>query len=79
MEMLETEHQVRLMTENEEYRRLAEQHRKYEEKLEHIANRRPFTQDDWFEESVVKKRKLLLKDQMEQVARTSVPAPSLQA
>lgn len=79
MEMLETDNGVRSMAENDEYRRLAEQHREYEEQLEHIANRRPFTQQDWFEEAVVKKRKLQVKDQMEQLARNGSPAESLRA
>lgn len=69
MEMLETNHRARLMADSNEYRRLAEQHREYEKQLEHIANRRPFTQQDWFEESVVKKRKLQVRDRMASMAR----------
>lgn len=72
MEMLETDYRARLMAENNEYRRLAEQHREYEIQLEHIANRRPFTQQDWFEESVVKKRKLQVRDEMASMAREYV-------
>lgn len=70
MEMLETEDRGRQVTENSEYRRLAEKHREYQEQLEHIASRRPFTQQDWFEESVVKKRKLQVKDRMAALARS---------
>lgn len=69
MEMLETDNGARQMSDSSEYRRLAEEHRRYERQLEHIANRRPFTQQDWFEESVVKKRKLQVKDRMASLAR----------
>lgn len=79
MEMLETESRARLMAENDRYRRLAKRHREYEQQLEHIANRRPFTQKDWFEESVVKKRKLLVRDQMEQLARRANGARAVEA
>ena len=71
MELLETEIQGRLSNETDEYRRLAEQHREYELRLQHIATRRPFTQRDWFEESVVKKRKLLVRDRLQ--AMTQLP------
>lgn len=69
MEMLETNHRARQAADDNEYRRLADQHREYERQLEHIANRRPFTQQDWFEESVVKKRKLLVRDKMASLTR----------
>ncbi len=69
MELLETEIQGHLSDESEEYRRLAEKHREYELQLQHIANRRPFTQQDWFEESVVKKRKLLIRDRLRTMTR----------
>lgn len=69
MELLETENPSRLLEENDEYRRLEDRHRRYQQELEHIAHRRPFTQQDWFEESVVKKRKLRVKDRMATLAR----------
>ena len=69
MELLETDIQDRLSDDTEEYRRLADRHREYESQLEQIANRRPFTQQDWFEESVVKKQKLQVKDRLEQLTR----------
>ena len=72
MELLETDLQGRLSNESEEYRRLADRHREYELQLEHIANRRPFTQQDWFEESVVKKRKLLIRDRLYALTRLPV-------
>lgn len=72
MELLETETQGHLSNESEEYRRLADKHREYESQLQHIANRRPFTQQDWFEESVVKKRKLLIRDRLQAMTRLPV-------
>ena len=69
MELLETDTRLRLMTESDEYKNLADQHRQFERQLEQISNRRPFTQEDWFEESVIKKRKLLVKDRMAALAR----------
>ena len=72
MELLETEIQGRLSNESEECRRLADKHREYELRLQSIANRRPFTQQDWFEESVVKKRKLLVRDRLQTLTRLPV-------
>ncbi len=69
MELLETEHRARLTNSDDELRRLDAEHRQYEQQLEQIANRRPFTQQDWFEESVVKKRKLQVKDRMALLTR----------
>jgi uncharacterized protein YdcH (DUF465 family) len=68
MELLETDIQDRLDA-SDEYRRLSDQHREFETQLERIANRRPFTQQDWFEESVIKKQKLLVKDRLQELAR----------
>jgi uncharacterized protein YdcH (DUF465 family) len=69
MELLETEIENRLSTESDEYRRLSDRHREYEMQLEHIANRRPFTRQDWFDESVVKKQKLQVRDRLEALTR----------
>lgn len=74
MGLLETENGARLIDTETEFRRLDVEHREYEQQLEQIANRRPFTQQDWFEESVVKKRKLLVKDRMALLARDLEPA-----
>ncbi len=76
MELLETDYRARLSSESGEYRRLEDKHRQYKKLLEQIAHRRPFTQQDWFEESVVKKRKLLVKDRMALLARQTLPAPA---
>lgn len=71
MELLETGNRARLRDSNEELRRLDIEHHEYEQQLEQISNRRPFTQQDWFEQNVVKKRKLLIKDRMALLARAA--------
>jgi len=72
MELLETDSTARLLAGNDEYRRLARKHRQYEKRLEQIADRRPFTQQDWFEQNVLKKRKLYVRDRMEDLARRTL-------
>ena len=71
MELLETENREHLKASTEEFRRLDVEHREYEHRLEQITHRRPFTQQDWFEENVIKKRKLLVKDRMALLARNA--------
>lgn len=78
MELLETETRARLMAENEELRALLDKHDEYQQRLEQISTRRPFTQRDWFEESVVKKRKLLVKDRLATLLREhDIPAEAI--
>ena len=67
--MLETEDRAGQLVQNDEYTELAARHREYEKQLEHIGNRRPFTEHDWFEENVVKKRRLQVRDRMAALAR----------
>ena len=73
MELLETDVMDRL-NETDEVRRLTDQHREFEQQLEQIANRRPFTQQDWFEEHMLKKQKLQVKDRLATLSRD---APAL--
>ncbi len=73
MELLETDPRFRQHADDDEYRDLVVQHREYDKQLEQIANRRPFTQQDWFEESVVKKRRLKIKDRIASLARNAAP------
>lgn len=73
MELLETDPRFRHVADHAEYRELVAQHKEYEKQLEQIGNRRPFTQQDWFEESVVKKRKLQVKDRLASLARDAAP------
>ena len=69
MEQLETEVSARSLEHDTEYRELVDEHRRCEQKLASITARRPFTPEDWFERSEVKKHKLRLKDRMAELAR----------
>lgn len=57
-----------LVDHDEQYRELATEHRKFEARLDELASL-PFpNEDEQLEENVLKKKKLLLKDQMEAIA-----------
>ncbi len=73
MEMsTQEELKAHLMASNEEFRRLAEEHASYHAQLEALEAKAHFTPDDEVEEHRLKKVKLQLKDQMnEMIARHS--------
>lgn len=56
-----------LIETNEEFRRLAEEHHAYEERLNVLATRAYLTEEEQVEEVRLKKLKLHLKDQMEEI------------
>ena len=58
-----------LMTSNEEFRRLPQEHAQYSQRLESLASKRYLSEDEKVEEVRLKKLKLRLKDQMEQLER----------
>lgn len=60
----EAELRERLLTNSDEYRRLASEHRSYSERLEQLARRHHLNEDEKLQEITLKKKKLLLKDQM---------------
>jgi uncharacterized protein YdcH (DUF465 family) len=62
---------ARLMETNEEFRRLATQHSEYKQKLRELASRHYLTDEEQIEEVRLKKLKLRLKDQMEQIINQS--------
>ena|ERR1700677_2004393 len=56
-----------LMATNEEYRSLAEKHAQYHKLLEAIEAKSPMSLEDEIEENRLKKQKLRLKDQMNEI------------
>lgn len=64
MMMKEEEIKDHLMSASVEFRRLAEEHKLYEHKLEELQKRHHLTDQDHLEEVTLKKKKLHIKDQM---------------
>ena len=59
---------TRTMT-DEEYRQLEAQHHEYESRLGELAEKVVLSDDEQVEESTLKKKKLQLKDRMQEIAR----------
>jgi uncharacterized protein YdcH (DUF465 family) len=59
----------RLLSQNEEYRRLDEQHHEYEDRLLALTEKVVLSDEEQVEETTLKKKKLQLKDRMEAIAR----------
>jgi uncharacterized protein YdcH (DUF465 family) len=57
-----------LQTDND-YRQLVEQHHQLDDRLHQLTERHYLSDSEQFEESQLKKRKLALKDRMEEMAR----------
>jgi uncharacterized protein len=58
-----------LLSQNDEYRRLTEQHHEYESRLLSLTQKAVLNDDEQIEEITLKKKKLQLKDRMEAIAR----------
>jgi uncharacterized protein YdcH (DUF465 family) len=58
-----------LLTSHDEFRKLAQEHTQYAERLESLTLKRYLTEDEKLEEVRLKKLKLRLKDQMESIER----------
>jgi uncharacterized protein YdcH (DUF465 family) len=58
-----------LLESNDEFRRLAIQHHDLDERIHHLAARQYLSEPEQLEEATLKKRKLQLKDQMENIVR----------
>jgi uncharacterized protein YdcH (DUF465 family) len=54
---------------DEEYRQLEAQHHEYESRLGELAQKAVLSDEEQVEESTLKKKKLQLKDRMQQIAR----------
>jgi hypothetical protein len=58
-----------VLSRNEEYRQLQDQHQEYETRLNALAGKVVLTDDEQLEETTLKKKKLSLRDRMEAIAR----------
>ena len=54
---------------DEEYRQLEAQHHEYESRLGELAEKAVLSDDEQLEETTLKKRKLQVKDRMQEIAR----------
>jgi uncharacterized protein YdcH (DUF465 family) len=57
----------RLLLEDRRFRALVEKHRQYDQELEELSQRRFLSEEDQLREVELKKYKLILKDEMEQI------------
>lgn len=69
----------RLSADNHEFRRLREEHRKYEEELVVLNGRGFLSADQHWRVSELKKLKLIAKDRMEALIRQSRPSAQTRA
>jgi len=58
-----------LLTSHDEFRKLAQEHTQYSTRLESLTQKRYLSEDEKLEEVRLKKLKLRLKDQMENIER----------
>jgi uncharacterized protein YdcH (DUF465 family) len=58
-----------LLETNEEYRQLATKHHELDDRLHQLTSKPYLSDTEQFEEVTLKKRKLLLKDKMEEIVR----------
>jgi hypothetical protein len=59
-----------LLESNDEYRQLAAKHHELEDRLHELISKHYLSDNEQFEEVTLKKRKLQLKDRMEEIVRT---------
>lgn len=57
------------LSQNEEYRRLDQQHHEFDARLTLLKDKAVLSDDEQIEETTLKKKKLQIKDKMEAIAR----------
>ena len=70
--MKETEIIGILRTENDEFKKLEEEHKKLEKYLDEIARKKYLTSDEEIEKKKIQKKKLQFKDRMAQLVRANL-------
>ena len=65
-----------LLANDDRYRELANEHRRYDERLKELSVLHYPSEEEQIEETILKKKKLLLKDQMEAIALKYKPSAS---
>jgi uncharacterized protein YdcH (DUF465 family) len=58
-----------LLKDHDQYRHLAERHHELDDRLHELTDKHYLSETEQLEETTLKKRKLALKDQMEEIAR----------
>jgi uncharacterized protein YdcH (DUF465 family) len=67
---MQSDHMEALPDQDPEYRRLHDEHRNHEQRLQILAAKSRLSEDEEIEEKRLKKEKLVLKDRMEAIARS---------
>jgi uncharacterized protein YdcH (DUF465 family) len=65
-----------LLQQDDQFRQLVEQHHQLDHRLHEITHKQYISDSEHFEEVTLKKRKLALKDRMEEIAREYIHAHS---
>jgi uncharacterized protein YdcH (DUF465 family) len=63
------DHRYMLLQTDDEFRQLAARHKELEQRLSELAGKPHLTEPEHLEQSTIKKRKLQLKDRMEDIVR----------
>jgi uncharacterized protein YdcH (DUF465 family) len=67
--LIEEQLREQLLSTNSEFRRLAAEHQAYSEQLDKLSSRPHLTDEERLQETTLKKKKLLLKDQMHSIVQ----------